>query len=76
MNSPCLYFRDILYLVTLQHVHSLCMENSLWSAAAVYGEIALPDVRRYAGQRSRVVAALLVGSVDMYIALRVVHTCI
>ena len=54
-------FRDILYMVTLQHVHGLCMSHSLWSEAAVTGELLLPLLRLYADQ-SQVLASVLVRS--------------
>ena len=54
------FCRDILYLQTVHYVHSICMSNHLWPAAVVYGEIALPAFRIYYGERSKVVAALLV----------------
>jgi len=50
---------DILYLSTCHHVHSLCMSHSLWSRAALYGEIVLQGVRLYAGGQSRAAAAIL-----------------
>jgi len=51
---------DILYLSTCHHVHSLCMSHSLWSTAAVYGEVVLHGVRLYAGEHSRAAAASIV----------------
>ena len=58
-----LYFlntRDILYVQTVHYVHSICMANRLWPAAVVYGEIALPAFKKYYGENSTYVAALLV----------------
>ena len=52
--------RDILYIKTVHYVHSLCMNNKLWAAAVVYGQIALPAFRKYYGCSSRQLAALLV----------------
>ena len=60
LNFLLTYYRDILYLQTVHYVHSICMSNHLWPAAVVYGEIALPAFRIYYGERSKVVAALLV----------------
>ena len=55
-----LYARDILYIQTVHYVHTVCINNKRWSAAAQYGEIALPAFKQYYGPRTGVVAALLV----------------
>ena len=60
--------RDILYIKTAHYVHSLCMTNKLWTAAVVYGEISLRGFRKYYGNFSSQLAALLVRSVmSLYI---------
>ena len=37
--------RDVVYVQTVHYVHTLCVQNSRWSAAAMYGEIILPAFR-------------------------------
>ena len=69
--------RDILYIKTVHYVHSLCMTNKLWTAAVVYGEISLQGFRKYYGNFSSQLAALLVRSVSAFIliALKVFKLC-
>ena len=55
-----LYCRDILYIQTVHYVHSICMGNRLWPAAAVYGGIAVSAFKKYYGDQSRELAGLLV----------------
>ena len=52
--------RDVLYVQTVHYVHTLCVENKRWSAAAMYAEIILPAFRLYYGHSTGVVAGLLV----------------
>ena len=54
------YIRDILYIQTVHYVHSICMGNRLWPAAAVYGGIAVTGFKKYYGEQSRELAGLLV----------------
>ena len=55
-----LNIRDILYIQTVHYVHSICMGNRLWPAAAVYGGIAVTGFKKYYGEQSRELAGLLV----------------
>ena len=55
-----LFRRDSLYALTLLHVHQLCMQHKLWEPALLYGERAVSAVKKYQGENSRSVAALLV----------------
>ena len=52
--------RDIMYIQTLHYVHNVCMEAERWTSAVKYGEMVLPAFKRYYGQKTGVVAALLV----------------
>jgi len=57
---------DILYIQTVHYVHTICMTNRLWPAAAVYGGIAVPAFRKYYGEYSREYAGLLVSLGEAY----------
>ena len=37
--------RDVIYVQTVHYVHTLCIQNKRWSAAAMYGETILPAFR-------------------------------
>ena len=51
---------DILYIQAAHHVHLLGMEQSRWTVATTYGEIALAGFKKYYGLRAMLVADLLV----------------
>ena len=71
-----LYARDILYIQTVHYVHTVCINNKRWSAAAQYGEIALPAFKQYYGPRTGVVAALLVRYNTVYQSVQFMKICI
>jgi len=50
---------DIMYVNTLQHVHTACINKKRWDSAIDYGETALPAVRMYYGGKAGAVASLL-----------------
>ena len=48
-----------MYVNTLQHVHTACINKKRWDSAIDYGETALPAVRMYYGGKAGAVASLL-----------------
>jgi len=58
--EPVFSDRDVIYVQTVHYVHTLCIQNKRWSAAAMYGETILPAFRLYYGHSTGVVAGLLV----------------
>ena len=43
--EPVFSDRDVIYVQTVHYVHTLCIQNKRWSAAALYGETILPAFR-------------------------------
>ena len=48
------------YIKLCHYVHTICMNHGLWEPAILYGETVLPAFRFYYGEKSKIVAALLV----------------